>query len=380
MKITAVDTYLVSPGSGPVNSWLFVQIHTDEGITGSGEGGPPGQTKITQTAINELGRYLIGQDPVGIEGHWQAMYRGTSRYRGGAIRQSAIGAVDMALWDIQGQRLGVPIYNLLGGPYRTRVRAYANHWDRGCKTPAQFADVAKGVVEQGYTALKFSPWGELGQLTEKEILRGADRIMDAVRSAVGPDVDLAIECAERFVPRTAIEAARVIAPYGIFFMEEPVTYENVKAMALVARSIEIPVAAGERLFSRFEFREPMELQSIAIAQPDTMNAGGITEVRKIASLVETYQVQIAPHNPSGPFQCLAALQLAAICPNFLILETSIPSHSSWRVVASTPPEVDGDGYFSIPTAAGLGSHLLVDGVKKLGYLAPSHGSHIQFRE
>jgi len=376
MKVVSVETHLVSVD----HDWLLVQVHTDEGLTGVGEASPIGLTRLTLAGVQELARYLVGRDPSGIEGHWQAMYRGSSRYRGGVVRQSALGAIDMALWDIEGQRLGVPVYRLLGGPYRWRIRAYANHWYRGLTEPAQFAEAATEQISKGYTAFKLSPWGAQGEFTERETLRRAVGIVQAVREAVGPDVDLAIEAGERFLPRTAVQAAHAFEPYDIFFLEEPVPFENTKALAKVARSINIPVATGERLYSRYEYRELLELQAADIVQPDIKNAGGITEVKKIATMAETYQVQLAPHNPCGPWQCLASIHIAAACSNFLILETTVGPHAASQSLAFHPPRVDTEGYFSLPEKPGLGASLLVEGLREWPYRSTFQSSHFTFKE
>lgn len=353
MKITRIETF-----KHWIDwcNWLFVKVSTDEGLHGWGEASLHGAVESVETAVRELGAYLVGRDPAGVEAHWQGMYHAW-RWRGGPTLFTAMGALDMALWDIEGKRLGVPIYRLLGGPFRDQIRAYASHWLYTARTPEEAFEGGKEAVRRGFSAFKWSPF-DARTLRESEsvaIARAAE-MMAAAREGDGPDVDIMVECAERLSPRTAILAAQAFLPYRPYWFEEPIPFENAKAMASLQREMPVPIATGERLLSRWEFRELLENQGCRIVQPDLMHAAGLSEVRRIAWMADTYYVPVAPHNPGGPICTLAAIHLAASIPNFLILEQMEMEQPIRRAICTHPPTIV-DGHFVLPTEPGIGTDL-----------------------
>jgi len=364
MKITAVRTYLTFGGW---RNWVFVQVETDKGLTGLGEATVEGKEQTIAAAVADLSRYLVGKDPRRIEEHTYAMYR-DAFWRGGPVLNSAISGVEQALWDIKGKVLGAPVYELLGGPCRERVKAYANGWFAGARTPGEYAEKAAWAVSQGFQALKWDPFGQSDLFIDRETANRAVECVRAVREAVGPDVELLIEVHGRLSPANAIRLAHRLEPYDIGFYEEPVPPENIPAMEKVARAVNIPIATGERLFTIFGFRELLERQVVDIIQPDPCHAGGISGLKKIAGMAEAYYVAIAPHNPNGPVATAVCLHLAACLPNFLFLETPLDLGAPWRKELLTEPlETLVDGYYELPTKPGLGIELNMDVVKAHPY-------------
>jgi len=356
VKITKIEThkYWIS-----WCNWLFVRVTTDEGIYGWGEASLHGALESVEAAIHELGAVLIGQDPAGPERHWQAMYHAW-RWRGGPTLSSAMAALDIALWDIEGKRLGVPVYRLLGGPLRTSLRGYASHWLSGVTTPEEAYNGAQEAVRRGFTGFKWGPFDPVKLRTnEARALRDATALMAAAREGAGPDTEIYVECGERLSPRTAVLAARSFLPYRPAWFEEPIPFENPRAMIRLQQELPVPIATGERLLSRWEYRELLEGGGCTIAQPDLMHAGGITEVRKIAALADTYYIPIAPHNPGGPICTLAAMHLAAAIPNFLVLE-QMEGERALRDELCTVPIAFERGDFVLPTGPGLGTDLKLD--------------------
>jgi galactonate dehydratase len=353
MKITTIETF---PFWIDWCNWLFVRVSTDEGVYGWGEGSLHGAIASVETAIHELGEILIGEDPAGVERHWQRMYHAW-RWRGGAVQATALAALDIALWDIEGKRLGVPVYRLLGGAQRNRLRVYASHWLSGITTPEQAYAGARDAVARGYGAFKWTAFQrDALQRNERQAIHRVAELLGAAREAVGPDIEIFIECAERLTPGSAVAAARALEPYGPGWFEEPIPFENAKAMAQLQRDIEVPIATGERLLSRWEYRELLEEQGCRFIQPDLMHAHGISEVRRIAWMADTYGVRVAPHNPGGPICNLAAMHLAAAIPNFYILEQMETERALHDAVATSPVRF-ADGYVSLPDAPGLGTDL-----------------------
>jgi galactonate dehydratase len=342
MKITKIETFFVKP------RWHFLKMYTDEGIVGYGEPIVEGRARTVATAVKEMESYLIGQDPRRIEHHWQVLYRGTF-YRGGPILVSAISGVEQAMWDILGKWLGVPVYQLLGGAVRDRIRVYAH---TGGKTPAELADHAKELVKQGFTALKTGFNGPVRIVDTQEYVDQCVERIAALRSAVPADVDIAIDLHGRFSPAMAVRIAKTLEPYGILFLEEPCLPENVDTMVEVARSTSIPIATGERLFTRWGFREVLEKQAARILQPDLCHCGGILEGKKIAAMAEVYYAAVAPHNPLGPISLAAGVQLDACIPNFLCQEQV----SLGEGYLKEPFELK-DGYIDVPKKPGLGIEL-----------------------
>jgi galactonate dehydratase len=301
---------------------------------------------------------LIGQDPLQIERHVTRLYRDPF-WRGGPVLMSAISGVEHCLWDIAGKAYGQPVYKLLGGACWDGIRVYANGWFAGARTPEEYARCAADAVAQGYTALKWDPFGGVYDALQTAQANRAVACVRAVRQATGPDVDLLIEVHGRLATYEAIVMANRLAEFQPYFIEEPVPPENIDAMALVARQSPIPVATGERLFGRHGYRELFEKQAAAIIQPDPCHAGGILETKKIAAMAEPYYMRLAPHNPNGPVATAVCLHIAACTSNFLILETTLDQGAPWRDEMLTTPLVVHNGVMPLPTAAGLGIELNV---------------------
>ena len=350
MKITKIETMTVAP------MWLFLKMHTDEGIVGLGEAEVEGRALTTQTAIRELERYLIGQDPRKIEHHWQVMYR-SSFYRGGAILTSAISGVEQAMWDILGKWLNVPVYQLLGGACRDRIRLYAHFHG---ETQEELVDDAVRRVKQGFTAIKtFYPERAVRIVDTFKYVKDVAEAVRAVREAVGDEVDIGIDPMGRLGPAMAIRVAKAIEPYYPMFLEEPCMPENVDTLATVARSTSIPIATGERLFTKWGFREVLEKQAAAILQPDLNHAGGIMECKKIAAMAEAYYTAIAPHCWVGPITLAASIHLDACIPNFILQE-----HTTLGEGYLKKPFINKGGYVELPTGPGLGIELDEEAVRE----------------
>ncbi|MFN8720474.1 MAG: galactonate dehydratase [Rhodospirillales bacterium] len=350
MRIVGVDTFTVWVDWC---NWLLVRIRTDEGLVGWGEASLHGGVEGVEAAIGSYAEHLVGHDPAGPERHWHRLYN-MWRWRGGAVSQSALSGLDIALWDLEGKRLGVPVHRLLGGAHRDRVRCYASHWLSGVETPEAAARGARDAVARGYTAFKWVAvtYEHLRADETRAIARARD-LMAAARDAVGPGVDIMVECSEFLSPRTAERLDRALAPYDPFWFEEPIPFENAKAMAQLQARIRTPIATGERLLSRFEVRELLEQGGAKVLQPDIMHCGGFTEIRRIASMADAWYVPLAPHNPGGPICVAASLHLAAAIPNFLILEQMEPQRAA-RDRLSTPALTIEDGHFVVPQTPGLG--------------------------
>lgn len=339
LKITKLETFLVQP------RWLFLKIHTSAGIVGLGEPIVEGRALTVQTAVHEIEPYLIGKDPRQVVHHWQAIYR-HAFYRGGPVLTSALSGIDMALWDIKGKALGVPVYELLGGPTRSRVRVYAH-----VRTPADI----KQEMAAGFTAFKTGP--QFSRKSPRYIespgqVAYAVEQFAALRKQGGNDVDIAIDFHGKIGPALAKLLIKGLEPYQPMFVEEPINCQNHDVMAEIARGTHLPIATGERVFTKWGFREVLEKQAATILQPDLCHAGGITEVRLIAGMAEAYYAAIAPHNPLGPISLAAGIQIAASIPNFLCQE-----QRSLGVGYLKKPFVVRDGYVDIPTGPGLGIEL-----------------------
>ena len=332
----------------------IVKVRTDEGLTGVGEVRMVNHTQALLGYLEHaIPNHVLGADPFDIEALVQRMWR-TDYERAGATVMSGVAAVEIACWDIVGQATGQPVFKLLGGAVRGRIKAYANGWYTVERTPAEFHDAARRVVAKGYRALKLDPFGGgTSELAPAE-QRRAVALVEAVRDAIGPDNELLVEMHGRFTPATAIAVARELEPYRPSWIEEPVPPENLKALAKVAAQVRIPVATGERIHVRHEFRELFELQAADVVQPDITTIGGILETRKIAAWADAHYVLVAPHNVGGPISTAAALQVAACTTNFKILE-HFNDFTEAFVKESAPgnPEVV-DGSFALPTTPGLG--------------------------
>jgi galactonate dehydratase len=363
MKITDVQTYIVDVYR---TNFVFVRLTTDEGIDGIGEATLEYKEFAVKGAVEDIRRYLIGQDPSHIEAHYHNIYR-DAYWRGGPVLMSALSAVETAMWDIKGKALQVPVHALLGGKVRDRVKVYANGWFAGSSTPEEFAAKAKEAVARGFKGLKWDPFGTAYMTISNRELDHAVRCIAEVREAVGDDVDLFIEGHGRFNVPTAVRIAEEIAPFRPVWFEEPVPPDNIDALAEVRRKSKVAVAGGERLYTRYGFREVFERHALDYVQPDVSHAGGIMETRKIAALAEMHYIPFAPHNPSGPVATAATLQLAACCPNFVYLEimaTDVP----WRKELTNESLLFEDGYMRIPDAPGLGLELNVEALAAHPYV------------
>jgi len=342
MKITKLETVFVKP------RWLFLKMHTDEGITGLGEPVVEGRSQTVAAAVHEIGRYLIGQDPTRIEHHWQAIYRGQF-YRGGPVLTSALSGIEQAMWDITGKWLGVPVYKLMGGAVRDRIKVYGS--------AGNVEEYSKSKEKTGFKVLKCALEGPLEYLDTPEAVEKAAERFAAIRKAVGNKMDIAIDFHGRVSPAMAIKLIKALEPYDPLFIEEPVLPENIEALVRVARSTHIPIATGERLYTRWGFRDILEKQAAAILQPDISHAGGIYECKKIAAMAETYYSAIAPHCPLGPIALAACLQLDACIPNFLCQEQVTSGEGYIK-----DPFIIEDGYIPISGKPGLGIELDDDAI------------------
>jgi len=350
VKITRLETILIKP------RWLFLKIHTDAGVVGLGEPLLEGRALTIRTAIQEVEPYLIGKDPRHIIHHWQAIYR-HAFYRGGPILTSALSGIDQALWDIKGKLLGVPVYELLGGPTRDRVRVYGR-----ASTPE---DIKKRKSE-GYTVIKTGLAHEhpANIVENPRFIKHAVDSFAALRDAGGPEMDIGIDFHGNISPQTAKLVIKELEPYHPMFIEEPCQAQNADVMADIAHGTHLPIATGERIFTKWGFRELLEKKAASILQPDLCHAGGITEGRIIAGMAEAYYIPIAPHNPMGPISLASGLHLAASIPNFLVQEQV----SLGEGYLKKPFILQKDGTVLIPDGPGLGIELDEDKIKdKIGH-------------
>lgn len=357
MKVTNVTTYLVHPGRA--KNLCFVKVETDAGLHGWGECYTQSdRDRQVVVHVEQISRYLIGRDPMQIKHFMQVAYNDFAARRGAMDLYCALSGLEQALWDIAGKRLGVPVYTLLGGACRDRIRVYANGWYDGAKTPGALAEKARKAVERGFSALKFDPVpGPWRTYVSRDIERQAVQNVQAVREAVGPEVDILVEMHRRLAPMHAIRIAREIEPCQPFWYEEPVWAENLDALAAAKKAINIPVVTGEALYTKFEFREVFEKQAADIINPDVCNVGGILELKEIAAMAEPYFVVVSPHNYNSTTIGLAAtLQVSACIPNFLITEYFVNLESFGETIARQPFEVV-DSYIKLPDTPGLGLDL-----------------------
>jgi len=348
VKITEIETFLVAP------RWLFLKVGTDEGISGWGEPVVEGRAETVRAAVHELSELLIGQDPLRIEDHWQVLRRG-GFYRGGPVLSSALAGFDHALWDIAGKVRGAPVHELLGGPVRDRVRVYS--WVGGDR-PSGIRDAVAAQVEAGFTAVKMNVAGPLTAIVSPaEADAVVSRAWEA-REALGPHRDLAIDFHGRVSPAMARRLVRLLEDVQPMFVEEPVLPETQgDALRAVVEASTVPIAVGERLYSRWEFKPVLDA-GVAVVQPDPSHAGGISELRRIGALAEMYGASLAPHCPLGPISLAASLQVAFATPNFLIQEQSVGMHYHEGREHSylVDPSIFAfrDGYAARPLGPGLG--------------------------
>ncbi len=355
MKITDIRTFTVDCFR---TNWVFVKVYTDEGINGVGEATLEYKEHALEGAVRHVRDSLLGQNPLDIERHAQAIYR-DAYWRGGAVLMSALSGVEMALWDILGKSLGVPVWQLLGGKLRDSIRIYANGWFAGAKTPEEFAQKAKSAVQRGLTALKWDPFGKNYMEISHADLDAALACIGAVRDAVGSGVDLLIEGHGRFNVPTGIRIARELEPFKPLFFEEPVPPDNLEALRAVREKSPVAISAGERLYTLRSYKDLFEMRAADYIQPDVSHAGGILELKKIAAAADAYYIPFAPHNPSGPVANAATLQLAACCSNFSILEIMY-SDVEWRRDVTNESLTYRDGCIAIPDKPGLGIEINED--------------------
>lgn len=359
MKITDVETFLVPP------RWLFLKISTDDGISGWGEPVVEGRAETVRAAVHELAELVLGQDPLRIEDHWQVLRR-AGFYRGGPVLSSALSGFDHALWDIAGKVRQAPVHELLGGPVRQRVRVYS--WVGGDR-PEGVYDAVAAQVAAGFTAVKMNVSGPLAAIASPGEAQAALERAREARAALGPNRDLAIDFHGRVAPAMARRLVRMLEEVQPMFVEEPVLPETRgPALASVVAASTLPIAVGERLYSRWEFKDALDA-GVAVVQPDPSHAGGISELRRIAALAEVYGASLAPHCPLGPISLAASLQVAFATPNFLIQEQSVGMHYHGgieleRYLADAAPFAFVDGYAPRPAGPGLGIEIDEAAVRK----------------
>jgi galactonate dehydratase len=355
MKITKIDTFLVNVGH---RNLPFVKVHTDEDIYGIGEAYSCGPDRATVEVIHDFEGWLIGRDPRDIEGLWNLMYAG-SRFPGGSVVNAAISGIEHALWDIAGKAANLPVYRLLGGKCRDKIRVYQS--PRGSTPEALAEDALRLIGAYGYTALKLGPMPPGFQnMPWNAALKAAAARVEAVRRAVGDDIDLGIDPHARiFEPVRALELCNALAPYKPFFIEEPLRPENYDALAKLSQHAQVPIATGEMLYTRYEFRDLIRLQAVDIIQPDICLTGGLWEMKKIAAMAEADYISVAPHNPCGPVATAVNVHFAASTQNFLILEYIPDDKSPRRDLVDEPMKLV-DGYLELPERPGLGLDLNED--------------------
>jgi galactonate dehydratase len=349
MKVTGVHT--IETWGEPRN-WVFVKVETDTDLFGWGEATLEGKEATMRACVQELGQMLIEQDPLSVEHHWQALYR-HGFWRGGAVLNSALAALDQALWDIRGKAWGVPVYRLLGGPTRRRIRLYTHV---GIYDPDLLEEDAARDIADGFTAVKSGAWAGDAALPEAEAIAIFAERVGRLRAAVGPSVDIMIDNHGRSRPATAMRLMHALQPYNLLWLEEPTPPDDLEALARVrSAGPRMDLATGERLYSKWDYVPLFERRLVDVIQPDLCHAGGITECKKIAAMAEAYYVQVAPHSPQGPVSTAAAAHLALAIPNFTILEyvRSQPYRDralrdTWEVRA---------GSLEVPDRPGLGVEL-----------------------
>ncbi|WP_128904542.1 galactonate dehydratase [Halorubrum amylolyticum] len=346
--------------------WLFLRVEAADGTVGWGEPVVEGRSKTVRTAVEELfDTYLLGEDPDRIEDHWQTMYRG-GFYRGGPVLMSAIAGIDQALWDIKGKRLDVPVYELLGGAARDRIRVY--QWIGGDR-PSDVAEQAREQVEAGFTALKMNATEEIERIDDPATVDAAATRLREVREAVGDEVGIGVDFHGRVSKPMAKRLVEALEPYDPMFVEEPVLSGHNDSLPGIAAHTTTPIATGERMYSRWDFKEVFEDGAVDVIQPDLSHAGGITEVKKIAAMAEAYDVAMAPHCPLGPIALASCLQVDACSPNAFIQEQSLNIHynetSDVLDYLADPSVFDyEDGYVQIPDSPGLGVEIDEDHVRE----------------
>jgi galactonate dehydratase len=363
MHITGVHTFIAG---NPWKNWLFAKVETNEGIYGIGEGTLNYFAKTIEAAIHELSPLIVGMDPFQTEMISQRMVRDVYS-EGAQVHMCAVAAIEIACWDIIGKACNQPLYNLWGGRCHQKLRAYANGWYRGPRTPESFAEKAKAVAQRGYTALKFDPFGSAWRMMARNDFDLSIDIVRAVRDAVGDNVDLLIEGHSRFNVATALDLAREMEPFRPAWFEEPVPHTNINAMVEVARRSPVPIATGESFSNKQQFADLLQHDAVSIYQPEPLNLGGLFATRKIADMVDAHYGVIAPHSAQGPVCSAACAQLNASLPNFFIHEIFDEFNEPWEkeIVVNGVHVVD--GYIEISERPGLGIDLNIEEILKHPY-------------
>ena len=352
MKITALKIFTANVSR---TNFVFVKLYTDDGIDGVGEATLEWKTLTIVAALQELERVLIGRDPFEADAIVEQFHR-DSYWRTGAAFRTALGGIEAALYDIKGKALGVPVFELLGGKYRDRVRCYANHWFFGANTPDEFAANARKGVAMGYKALKWDPFADYSlEMTRVQLHRSVE-IVAAVREAVGPGIDLMLDVHGRFNVPTAIAMCKAMASFDLTWIEEPVPPESIDALADVRAHSPVPIAAGERGFEPKWFLEALEKKAVDILQPDVSHIGGMAETKRVSHLAHWNMIPVAPHNPVGPVMNAMTLHASVAIPNFTVFET-VSVDVPWRKELVRETLVFEDGDILAPTAPGLGVEL-----------------------
>lgn len=367
MKITDIDIFKMRT---PVHktagtNWMFVRITTDTGEYGWGEASTQYKDAGVAAEIKDFAKYLIGKDPFQIEHIWTSLYRRVT-WTGGAVTMSAISGIDLALNDLKAKSLGIPVYELLGGKVRDDIRAYANGWfdpteDDGLGSAAltvdDFARRSAELVDEGWQAMKFYPFAGPQVIDPERMERGVE-LVKSVREAVGGSIEVAVDVRGRLDIWSARRAARLIEDYNVAWLEEPILWDNIDALAALARDINIPISTGEQLYNRWDFRPLLESHAASVIQPDICHAGGITELRKIATAAETHYVSVAPHNSNGPISTVASLHLDLVMPNAFMQEIFVSFLGAYEAVLTNMIPI-ADGRATVPNGPGWGTEINV---------------------
>lgn len=371
MKITDVDVFRMST---PVHkaagtNWMFVRITTDTGDYGWGEASTQYKDAGVAAEIGEFAKFLEGKDPFQIEHIWTSLYRRVT-WTGGAVSMSAISGIDLALNDLKAKALGIPVYELIGGKVRDDIRAYANGWFDPTEddalpvrelTPDDFARRTTELVDEGWRAMKFYPFAGPQVIDPERMERGVE-LVKAVRESVGGSVEVAVDVRGRLDIWSARRAAQMIEKYNVAWLEEPILWDNVDALAALARDINIPISTGEQMYNRWDFRPLLESHAASVIQPDICHAGGITELRKIASAAETHYVSVAPHNSNGPISTVASLHLDLTMPNAFMQEIFVSFLKAYEAVLTEMIPIS-DGRATVPDGPGWGTEIDVDALE-----------------
>lgn len=361
MRITGIKTHMLNVG---FRDWIIVKLETDEGITGLGEATMEGRERAVLGSLKEMESYLIGKDPRQIELHWNTIVR-DGYFQPSVTLLSALAGVEMAMWDILGKQLGVPVYALLGGACRDRVPVYNNAWYFGAKTLDDYARLASEAVAQGFNHLKWDPFWEYDLFPDREQILRAKECVRLVREAVGDDVELLIECHGRFSPDSAVRIAHELEEFRPYWLEEPIPPNSrVDSLAWVTANVNTRIAAGERMYTRWGFWEALDKHAVAVIQPDTIHCGGILETKKIAALAHVSYVGVAPHSPCGPVLAAANAHIDFSTPNFLIQEFFYPDAPVYHEILKDPWPLPVNGAIELPQKPGLGVELNEEAIER----------------